>query len=161
MNRGDESMVGKITKLIVISAIASWAISSSTLQECRVFSTSDVLGADKSTGPVLKAGQKYWVGEAYYFVYSFDKKPQMGTIIMKVKVFAKDGNQDSSMEITGSADMPSMKGAHSTGDQLFKLNKKGDYLLPVNVVMPGDWEVVLNFLKDKKPIYTGSVRFNV
>ena len=154
-------MVGKITKLIVISAIASWAISSSTLQECRVFSTSDVLGADKSTGPVLKAGQKYWVGEAYYFVYSFDKKPQMGTIIMKVKVFAKDGNQDSSMEITGSADMPSMKGAHSTGDQLFKLNKKGDYLLPVNVVMPGDWEVVLNFLKDKKPIYTGSVRFNV
>jgi len=28
-------------------------------------------------------------------------------------------------------------------------------------VMPGDWEVVLNFSKDKKPIYTGSVRFNV
>jgi len=27
--------------------------------------------------------------------------------------------------------------------------------------MPGEWEVVLNFLKDKKPIYTGSVRFNV
>ncbi len=41
------------------------------------------------------------------------------------------------------------------------MNKKGDYLLPVNVVMPGEWEVVLNFLKDKKPIYTGSVRFNV
>ena len=154
-------MLAKITKIIGIIAIASWAISSSTLEECRVFSTSEVIGADKSTGPVLKAGQKHWIGEEHYFVYNFDKKPQMGTIIMKVQVFAKDGNQDSSMEITGSADMPSMKGAHSSGDQLFKLNKRGDYLLPVNVVMPGDWEVVLNFLKDKKPIYTGSVRFNV
>ena len=154
-------MLAKLTKIFGIIVIASWAISGSTLQECRVFSTSEVIGADKSPGPVLKAGQKHWIGEEYYFVYNFDKKPQMGTIIMKVQVFAKDGNQDSSIEITGSADMPSMKGAHSTGDQLFKLNKKGDYLLPVNVVMPGEWEIVLNFLKDKKPIYTGSVRFDV
>jgi hypothetical protein len=154
-------MLAKITKLIVIIAIASWAISSSTLQDCRVFSASEVLGADKSTGPLLKAGQKHWIGEEYYFIYDFDKKPQMGTIIMKVQVYAKDGKQDSSLEITGNADMPSMKGAHGTGEQIFKLNKKGDYLLPVNVVMPGEWEVVLSFLKDKKPIYTGSVRFNV
>jgi len=154
-------MLAKITKLIGIVVIASWAISSSTPQDCSVFSISQVLGADKTSGPVLKAGQKYWIGDDWYFVYNFDKKPQMGTIIMKVQVFAKDGNQDSSMEITGSADMPSMKGAHSTGDQLFKLNKKGDYLLPVNVVMPGEWEIVLNFLKDKRPIYTGSVRFDV
>jgi hypothetical protein len=154
-------MLGKITKLIGIVAIASWAISSSTFQDCRVFSTSEVIGADKTSGPVLKAGQKHWIGAEYYFVYDFDKKPQMGTIIMKVQVFAKDGKQDSSLEITGSADMPSMKGAHSSGETLFKMNKKGDYLLPVNVVMPGEWEVVLNFLKDKKPIYTGSVRFSV
>jgi hypothetical protein len=154
-------MLGKITKLVIIIAIASWAISSSALHECGVFSTSEVLGADKSAVPVLKAGQKTWIGEDYYFIYEFDKKPQMGTIIMKIQVFTKGGKQDSSMEITGSADMPSMKGAHSTGEQPFKLNKKGDYLLPVNVVMPGDWEVVLNFSKDKKPIYTGSVRFNV
>jgi len=154
-------MLAKTTKLIVIIAIASWAISSSTLQDCRVFLASEALGADKGGVPLLKAGQKHWIGEAYYFIYNFDKKPQMGTIIMKVQVFSKEGKQDSSLEIKGSADMPSMKGAHSTGDQLFKQNKKGDYLLPVNVVMPGDWEVVLNFLKDKKPIYTGSVRFNV
>jgi hypothetical protein len=154
-------MLGKIAKLIGIIAIASWAISSSALHECSVFSTSEVLSADKSTGPVIKAGQKTWIGDDYYFVYDFDKKPQMGTIIMKLQVFTKGGKQDSSLEITGGADMPSMRGAHGTGDKLFQLNKKGDYLLPVNVVMPGEWEVVLNFLKDKKPIYTGSVRFNV
>jgi hypothetical protein len=154
-------MLGKITKLVIIIAIASWTISSSALHECGVFSTSEVLSADKSAVPVLKAGQKTWIGEDYYFIYEFDKKPQMGTIIMKIQVFTKGGKQDSSMEITGSADMPSMKGAHGSGEQPFKLNKKGDYLLPLNVVMPGDWEVVLNFSKDKKPIYTGSVRFNV
>jgi hypothetical protein len=154
-------MLGKIARLIGIIAVASWAISSSALHECSVFSTPEVLGADKSAVPVLKAGQKTWIGEEYYFVYDFDKKPQMGTIIMKIQMFTKGGKQDSSVEITGSADMPSMKGAHATGDQPFKLNKKGDYLLPVNVVMPGEWEVVLNFLKDKKPIYTGNVRFNV
>jgi hypothetical protein len=154
-------MLGKTAKLIGIIMVASWAISSSALHECSVFSTSEVIGADKNTGPVLKAGQKYWIGESYYFVYSFDKKPQMGTIIMKIQVFTKGGKQDTSLEITADADMPSMKGAHSSGNQHFKMNKKGDYLLPINVVMPGEWEVVLNFLKDKKPIYTGSVRFNV
>jgi hypothetical protein len=154
-------MLGKIAKLIGIIAVASWAVSGSAFNECGVFSTSEVFGADKSAGPALKAGEKHWIGDEYYFVYNFDKRPQMGTIIMKIQVFTKDDKQDSSLEITGSSDMPSMKGAHSSGDQLFKLNKKGDYLLPVNVVMPGDWEVVLNFLKDKKPIYTGSVRFNV
>ena len=154
-------MLEKIAKLIGIIAVASWAISSPAPHECGVFSTSEVLGADKTTGPVLKAGQKYWIGDEYYFVYNFDKRPQMGTIIMKIQVFTKEGKQDTSLEITGDADMPSMKGAHSSGNQHFKMNKKGDYLLPVNVVMPGDWEVVLNFLKDKKPIYTGSVRFNV
>lgn len=154
-------MLGKITKLIGIVVIASWAISSTAAQDCLVFSTSEVLGASKSTAPALKAGQKHWIGNEYYFVYDFNKKPQMGTIILKVQVFSKEGMQDSALEITGSVDMPSMKGAHSTGEQPLKLNKKGDYLLPVNVVMPGEWEVVLSFLKDKKPFYTGSVRFNV
>ena len=40
-------MLAKITKLIITIAIASWGISSSTLQDCRVFSTSEVFGIDK------------------------------------------------------------------------------------------------------------------
>ena len=154
-------MLKKGIRISVLVALACWALSNPTVRDCRFFSASEAAAADKGTGPVLKAGQKQSIGDAHYFVYDFDKKPQMGTIIMKIQVFTKDGKQDSSLEITGSADMPSMKGAHSTGEQLFRLNKKGNYLLPLNVVMPGEWEVVLNFLKDKKPIYTGTVRFNV
>lgn len=154
-------MLGKIAKLLGVIAFASWAIYGSAHNECSILTISEVRAADKSSVPVLKAGQKHWIGDQYQFIYNFDKKPQMGTIIMKIQVFTKDGKQDTSLEIIGDADMPSMKGAHSSGNQLFKQNKKGDYLLPVNVVMPGEWEVVLNFLKDKKPIFTGSVRFNV
>lgn len=141
-----------MAKVIGVIAVALWAISSSALQECPVPAVSEVSAAEQSAGPVvLKAGQKYWIGDQYYFIYNFDKRPQMGTVIMKIQVFSKDGKQDTSLEITGDVDMPSMKGAHSSGNQIFKINKKGDYLLPVNVVMPGEWEVVLNFLKDKKP----------
>jgi hypothetical protein len=57
--------------------------------------------------------------------------------------------------------MPEMKGAHDSGEVPFKLNKKGDYLLPVNVVMPGEWEVKLVFLKGKEPVYRGRITFKV
>lgn len=107
------------------------------------------------------AGEKCWIGKEYYFIYSFDKKPKMGTVILKIQVFDQAGKRDTSMEITGNSGMPSMRGAHDSGDVSFQLNKRGDYLLPINIVMPGEWEVTLHFLKDKKPIYSGSFRFHV
>jgi predicted metalloprotease len=54
-----------------------------------------------------------------------------------------------------------MKGAHETGDRPFKLSKKGDYLLPIDIVMPGDWEIRLTLLKDGKVIFRGSYQFDV
>ncbi|MDH7500955.1 MAG: hypothetical protein QHH30_11305, partial [candidate division NC10 bacterium] len=36
-------------------------------------------------------GQKCWIGEEYYFTYQFDKRPQMGTAILKVQLFEKSG----------------------------------------------------------------------
>jgi len=107
------------------------------------------------------ADEKCWIGKEYYFIYSFDKKPKMGTVILKIQVFNQAGKRDTSMEITGNSGMPSMRGAHDSGDVSFQLNKRGDYLLPINIVMPGEWEVTLHFLKDKKPIYSGSFRFHV
>ena len=45
-----------------------------------------------------KAGQKCWIGGVNYFIYGFDKTPKMGTVILKVQVFAKDGRQVSDLE---------------------------------------------------------------
>jgi hypothetical protein len=111
--------------------------------------------------PLPGPGKKCWIHEEMYFAYKFSEKPKMGTVILIVQVFNKKGDQLTPFTIEGRSDMPSMRGAHDSGEQEFKLNKKGDYLLPVNIVMPGDGEVRLTFLKDGKPVFYGGLTFNV
>jgi hypothetical protein len=106
-------------------------------------------------------GKKVMIGNDYYFIYDFDKKPKMGTVILKVELFTMDGKKDTTFEIKGDAGMPSMKGAHDTGERPFKLSQKGVYLLPVDIVMPGDWEIRLTFSKGGKVIFRGSHKFDV
>jgi hypothetical protein len=111
--------------------------------------------------PLPKPGKKCEINNDLYFIYEFNEKPKMGTVILKIQVFTKNGEKTAPFAIKGRADMPSMRGAHDSGDVEFKLNKKDDYLLPVNIVMPGGWEIRLTFLKDGKPIFYGSIRFDV
>ncbi|MFA4947803.1 MAG: hypothetical protein WC674_04740 [Candidatus Krumholzibacteriia bacterium] len=107
------------------------------------------------------SGKKCWIGDSIYFTYKFDKKPKLGTAILKVQLFDKIGAQIKSIDVVGISGMPSMGSAHDSGEVPFKLNKKGDYLLPVNVVMPGEWEVKLIFLKAKEPVFRGRIEFKV
>lgn len=117
-------------------------------------------GADE-TVVALSPGTKYWIGDTHYFTCSFDKKPQLANAVLKIQIFTKEGNRDTSFQVTGEADMPSMRGAHYTGLQPFKLNKKGDYLLPLAIVMPGDWEVVVRFFRNDQVLFTGRLMFHV
>lgn len=106
-------------------------------------------------------GKKVPIGNGAYLIYGFDKKPKMGTVIMKVEVYSPDGKRDTSLELLADSGMPSMRGAHETGDQPFKLSRKGDYLLPVNIMMPGEWEIRLSVKKGGKVIFRGSHKFDV
>jgi len=117
--------------------------------------------AEEAFEPLPDAGDKCPIGNDLYFKYSFDKNPQLGTIILKVVVYDKADQQISSLRVVGDSGMPSMKGHHDSGDVAFQLNKKGDYLLPVNIVMPGDWEIKLKFFKDDQVIFRGSIRFDI
>ena len=85
----------------------------------------------------------------------------MGMSVLIVKLFDKDGRRVSDLAITGRSDMPSMRGAHDSGEVAFKTNRAGDYLLPVNVVMPGDWEVLLTFSRNGIVIFRGRITFDV
>jgi len=106
-------------------------------------------------------GKKVPIGNDYYFVYGFDKKPKLGTVILKVEVYTKAGTKETSMEVKADSGMPSMRGAHDTGDRPLKLSKNGAYLLPIDVVMPGDWEIRLTFSRDGKVVFRGSYQFDV
>ena len=76
-------------------------------------------------------------------------------------MFDKSGAQVSTLKLNGEVDMPSMRGHHSSGPVEFKLNKKGDYLLPVNLVMRGEWEVALAILQGDRVIHRGYTRFRI
>jgi hypothetical protein len=54
-----------------------------------------------------------------------------------------------------------MRGAHASGDKEFSLSAKGMYLIPVRLVMPGDWEVSFTFIKDGKKVFRGVYLFDL
>jgi hypothetical protein len=111
--------------------------------------------------PMPEPGKKVPIGDGYYLLYGFDKPLKMGTVIMKVEIFTGEGKKDTSLEVKADADMPSMRGAHGTGDRAFKLSQKGDYLLPISIVMPGRWEIKLTVVKGGQVIFRGIYSFNV
>jgi hypothetical protein len=120
-------------------------------------------GGDQSAvfPPMAEPGKKVPFGSGYYLIYGFTERPKLGSPIMKVEIFDAQGKKDTSFEVKADTGMPSMKGAHETGDKPFALSKKGDYLLPIPVVMPGGWEVRFTVLKEGKVIFRGSYNFNV
>jgi len=107
------------------------------------------------------AGKKCRIDDAFSFIYEFTEKPRMGTTILRIRIFDEGEAQSTAFTVVGRSDMPSMAGAHDSGEQEFKLNKKGDYLLPINIVMPGEWEVKLTFKRGDSIVFRGAFRFDV
>lgn len=112
--------------------------------------------------PELSApGKKNWINDRAYVIYKFTEPPQMGTVILKVQAFSKSGKKDTSYIVQAEYGMPSMPGAHDSGEQKLVLNKAGNYLLPLNIVMPGEWELKLTVFKDGQAVYRGRTKFDV
>lgn len=111
--------------------------------------------------PLPGPKKKRWIDDTAYFTYEFNEKPKMGMVILKIQIFNKKRDKIAPFLIKGRSDMPSMRGAHDSGDQDFKLSRRNDYLLPLNIVMPGDWEVRLTFLRGETPVFHGSLAFHV
>ena len=115
----------------------------------------------KDANVLSQPGERVVLDADHFFVYGFDKAPKLGTAIMKVEIFDRSGGHDTTFVVKGDVDMPSMRGAHSTGDKQFSVSKKGIYLLPVPTAMPGEWELKFTFEKDGKAVFQGAYRFEV
>lgn len=115
----------------------------------------------KGYQPLPRPGEKIPLDSDHYFIYGFDKKAKIGMAIMKVEIFKRDGTRDTSFVVKGDADMPSMRGAHAGGEKDFSLSAKGVYLLPVRLVMPGDWEVTFTFVKGARVVFRGAYLFDI
>ncbi len=110
---------------------------------------------------LTKPGTKVPLGKEHYFTYGFTQAPKLGNAVMRVEVFTQDGKRDRSFAVFGDADMPSMRGAHSSGRKAFALSNKGAYLLPVQLVMPGDWEIRFTFEKNGASVFRGAYLFDL
>jgi len=118
--------------------------------------------AEPSSFPSLpKPGARVPLEGGTCFVYGFAKPPKLGTATLRVEILRADGTRDTSYVVRGDADMPSMRGAHSTGSKPFAVSAKGVYLLPVPLVMPGDWEIRFTFERAGKTILRGAYAFDL
>ena len=111
--------------------------------------------------PLAKPGEKIALDADYYFTYGFYKPPKLGMPIMTVEIFTRGGKRDTSFTLKGDADMPSMRGTHSTGLRNFALSAKGIYLMPVQLSMPGDWEFRFTFEKKGRKVFRGAYLFDL
>ena len=114
-------------------------------------------------GQVVLTGEKkkQELSKDVYFTYQFVTRPTMGSSILKVNVFDKNNKKRTDLVVKGIVDMPDMRGSHSSGVESFKLNKNGDYLLPVSFVMPGKWEVVIRIFDKKTLLKEGVVNVEI
>ncbi len=148
--------------LILIAIIAVASLSSAFAADSASLTSQTTVVQDKIVWTAIPGpGRKCPINDDYYFKYEFSKKPQMGMVILKIQVFDKNNDQVVPFKAVGRTDMPSMHGVHDSGDVEFRVNKFNNYLLPVNVVMPGDWEIQVVFLLNDKAVFHGSIRFAV
>ena len=154
-------MKGHITALILIPALFCAACNKEPAKPATE-QTTPAATAAPDTGPADLApqGEKNLLPNGGWFTWKFSEKPKLGTVIVKVQVFDKDGKQATPYTITGDSGMPEMP-AHDANAVAFQLNKKGDYLMPVNIVMTGEWRVIIRVKQDKSEIYAGKVIFSL
>jgi hypothetical protein len=107
-----------------------------------------------------KPGTKTAISPDWTLTYSFNTNPAMGNLIVKVKILDKDGNPVDGLTVIGISDMAEMHDSNS-GKVEFVQNKKKDFLLPINVSMPGAWNVMILVKKQKKVLFTGRIDFHV
>ncbi len=145
-----------VVSLIPVSGTATSSAASLSLEQTAATKAPEIAWT-QVPGP----NKKCQINDDYYFKYEFSEKPKMGMVILKIQVFDKKNDQVVPFKATGRSDMPSMRGAHDSGDVEFKVNKVNNYLLPINIVMPGDWEIRVVFSLNDKPVFHGSIKFDV
>jgi hypothetical protein len=114
---------------------------------------------------ILPVGKNIKINDRYAFQYEFPKKPRLGTAVLKINVFdatiSLPDNKVTDLVILASSDMPSMRGHHTMPPKPVQTNKNKDYLFPVDLVMRGEWEIVLSFQENYQEIYTGVVLLKI
>lgn len=146
-------MFGKIICIVITLSIVCPQYALSAVRTTKIQDLKPVI--------LSHTGKKVSLPNGMYFLYTFSTKPALGSTILKITIFSSQGKKINNLEIVGKYGMPLMAGAHDSGDVLFQVNKKGDYLLPIDIVMPGEWEVSIDIKQKTTILFKGKIIINV
>ncbi len=102
-----------------------------------------------------KPGKTIKLTDGNEFAWQFADKVKLGPNVLKVTIKDLNKLDTKNYVIKATLDMPSMKGAHSSGSKELVLNKKGDFVAPMDFVMRGDWEVCIEIFYKDQPLLNG------
>lgn len=108
-----------------------------------------------------KPGKTIQLSDGNEMTWEFADKVKMGPNVLKVTIEDKKKLDLKNYTIKANLDMPSMKGAHSSGAKKMILNKKGDFVTPMDFVMRGEWEVCIEIYYKDKLIMNGKYNLNL
>ncbi|MFO7660194.1 MAG: hypothetical protein R6V77_04715 [Candidatus Cloacimonadaceae bacterium] len=117
-------------------------------------SNSSVIILKEDNEPVPLADDKY-------FKYSFDKKPGIGTSILKVDVYDRKHRRSDDFVVSVLASHPKVKGVRNYEEIQMRVHRKGEFLLPINFDRSGDWELTLRFFKDGRHTNTAKLQLKL
>lgn len=148
--------------IAIISIVIALPLFSQHCGSCENSAKHASIQKQESKSIVLKEGKKQDIGNDYYLMYSWQKKPKIGMAVLYVDVFRKKDNKRSDdFSVTANAYMPSMKGSHDTGDRPMKISKNKRHVIDVNFMMLGDWEIEVKVAKNSKTLFSGLVQTKI
>lgn len=146
----------RVNTALVFSLVLLFVLASHSMAAAKPYITSSLNKVVNAT-----ENDKNWLGTDYYFIYKLNQRPQIGTIILKVQIFDKNDHKVTPFKLTGFKSMSTMGGMQDAGAQTFQMNKKNDYLLPIDLVMPGDWQTKLVFYKGKTEYARAKINLHI
>ena len=154
------SLIISITFVVLVSIIPVAPLYSEMTEGHKAKNTASAAEQKPAFPAMPEPGKKVSIGNDEYMIYEFTTKPKLGMVVVKIQVFNKNGEKDTSLAITVDTGMPSMP-SMGEGHETFKLSKNGDYLTPIDITMPGDWEIKVTIMKAGKVLFRGSHLFDV
>jgi len=147
---------------IIIASLVLLPILGVHCGNCPGASTAEAKSTSGSSkAPVLQPKKSLAIYDNHTVSFKWDKSPKIGTHILYVTVKDKKDRVSDDFSVTANAYMPSMRGAHDTGNKPMKLNKQKQYAIPVYFMMLGDWEIELQFSKGGQVRNTAVIKLSI
>jgi hypothetical protein len=110
-------------------------------------------------GTACSKGEKEGIAVSgeYTIKYAWPKKPDVGFSTLKVNLFDKEGKPVEDAAIAARYAMLTMSCCAGVTDAM-KRNNKGDFLIPLQFTMRGEWEITLSITKDEAEIASQTIK---